>query len=181
MGRTILICLCLMCGGCKTFNIQRQIGQFIGSNIEFPVEMELFPNDNGFIDSIPKLVIYTDSEMCTLCNIKKISIDVDSLKGFNLPIEIIPIIAPQVDSIVNLHMILKYYMNRNPVFLDEECKFRKVNSLLPVSNRFHTFLLDKNNKVVLVGNPLASDAMWNLFRKTLDNMLAHDGVYVPDK
>ena len=106
MGRTILICLCLMCGGCKTFNIQRQIGQFIGSNIEFPVEMELFPNDNGFIDSIPKLVIYTDSEMCTLCNIKKISIDVDSLNGFNLPIEIIPIIAPQVDSIVNLHMIL---------------------------------------------------------------------------
>ncbi len=46
---------------------------------------------------------------------------------------------------------------------------------------FHTLLLDKDNRVVLVGNPLASDAMWTLFKSTLDNMLAHDGVYVPEK
>lgn len=42
-------------------------------------------------------------------------------------------------------------------------------------------LLDRNNRVVLVGNPLINDAMRALFKATLDNMLAHDGVYVPDE
>lgn len=42
--------------------------------------------------------------------------------------------------------------------------------------------MDKNDEIVLVGDPVASDAMWNLFKATLDNnMLAHDGVYVPDE
>ena len=46
---------------------------------------------------------------------------------------------------------------------------------------YHCFLMDKNDEIVLVGDPVASDAMWNLFKATLDNMLAHDGVYVPDE
>jgi len=41
-------------------------------------------------------------------------------------------------------------------------------------------LLDRNNRIVLIGNPLNGDAMWELFKSTLENMLAHDGEYVPE-
>ena len=46
--------------------------------------------------------------------------------------------------------------------------------------RFQSFLLDRNNRIVLIGNPLNGDAMWELFKSTLENMLAHDGEYVPE-
>ena len=61
-----------------------------------------------------------------------------------------------------------------PVIIDKYNDFRSINPSIPDDSRYHTFLLDRNNRVVLVGNPLSSDAMWSLFRKTLDNMLAND-------
>ena len=67
-----------------------------------------------------------------------------------------------------------------PVVIDKYNDFRSINHSIPADSRYHTFLLDRNNRVVLVGNPLASDAMWSLFRKTLDNMLANDGLYIPE-
>ena len=63
-------------------------------------------------------------------------------------------------------------------YIDKKNEFCSINSNILKSN-YSTFLVDKNNRVVLVGNPLSSDAMWSLFRKTLDNMLANDGLYVP--
>ena len=66
-----------------------------------------------------------------------------------------------------------------PVIIDKYNDFRSINPSIPDDSRYHTFLLDRNNRVVLVGNPPSSDAMWSLFRKTLDNMLDNDGLYVP--
>ena len=67
-----------------------------------------------------------------------------------------------------------------PVYVDKENLFQTSNPSIPDDSRYHTFLLDRNNRVVLVGNPLASNAMRSLFRKTLDNMLANDGLYIPE-
>ena len=67
-----------------------------------------------------------------------------------------------------------------PVVIDKYNDFRSINHSIPADSRYHTFLLDRNNRVVLVGNPLASNAMRSLFRKTLDNMLANDGLYIPE-
>ena len=64
--------------------------------------------------------------------------------------------------------------------LDRSNSIRRNNPFLKYHHRYQGFLLDKNDKIVLVGNPIGSDAMWSLFRKTLDNMLANDGLYIPE-
>ena len=75
---------------------------------------------------------------------------------------------------------IKVYRCHN-IILDSTNTFKKINPVIPLNNSsLHTFLLDKNNRIVLIGNPLNGDAMWNLFKSTLENMLAHDGEYVPE-
>lgn len=39
---------------------------------------------------------------------------------------------------------------------------------IPKDSKFHTFLLNKQNKIVYVGNPLASDKAWALFTEILE-------------
>lgn len=67
-----------------------------------------------------------------------------------------------------------------PVFIDRTNEFIRRNDPILADTRFQSFLLDRNNRIVLIGNPLNGDAMWNLFESTLENMLAHDGEYVPE-
>lgn len=67
------------------------------------------------------------------------------------------------------------------MLVDKNNEFIAKNNFIPDNAIYHCFLMDKNDEIVLVGDPVASDAMWNLFKATLDNMLAHDGIYVPDE
>lgn len=89
--------------------------------------------------------------------------------------------APDSLRIKDVIKLLKFSQVPYPVYIDEAEQFTQLNSFLPEDTRYHTFLLDRNDCIVLVGNPLGSDAMWALFRSTLDNMLAHDGLYVPEE
>lgn len=70
---------------------------------------------------------------------------------------------------------------KHQVLVDKNNEFIAKNNFIPDNAIYHCFLMDKNDEIVLVGDPVASDAMWNLFKATLDNMLAHDGIYVPDE
>lgn len=51
---------------------------------------------------------------------------------------------------------------------------------IPSDYRFHTFLLDKENRVVLVGSPIGNPKMWNLYKSTIARLAAHGGT-LPDK
>lgn len=68
-----------------------------------------------------------------------------------------------------------------PVYIDKKDEFPALNPNIPREPRFHTFLLDRSDRVILVGDPLSSEPMRALFKSTLDNMLAHGGKYVTDK
>jgi hypothetical protein len=63
-----------------------------------------------------------------------------------------------------------------PVFIDESGLFPKANPHIPADNRFHTFLLDKNGKVVLVGDPVNNPALWELYKTTITTLIENDGV-----
>lgn len=48
------------------------------------------------------------------------------------------------------------------IFIDKTGVFRKRNPVFPESNIMHVLLLDKNNHVVLVGNPLNNEKIEEL-------------------
>ena len=49
------------------------------------------------------------------------------------------------------------------VFYDIDGSFERLNPHLPKNERFHTFLLDEHNKVILVGSPVDNTRLKNLY------------------
>jgi hypothetical protein len=66
-----------------------------------------------------------------------------------------------------------------PVFIDEWGAFPTANPHIPTDSRFHTFLLDKNGKVVLVGDPVNNPPLWELYKSTITTLIKNDGVMPP--
>ena len=69
------------------------------------------------------------------------------------------------DSKAKKELKLKYLEKSIPqtIFVDSANIFMKVNPNMPSESMFHTFLLDENNKVILVGNPM--------FNKQIEDMM----------
>lgn len=59
-----------------------------------------------------------------------------------------------------------------PVFLDSGGLFLKRNPRIPSGEMYHTFLLDRQNRVVLVGNPIGNERLWELYKKEIKNIIS---------
>ena len=57
----------------------------------------------------------------------------------------------------------KHKSTPTTLFIDSVNVFMEANPNIPSESMFHTFLLDDNNKVILVGNPI--------FNKQIDDMM----------
>lgn len=67
------------------------------------------------------------------------------------------------------HYIKKYLPSWGvtyPIFLDKRDNFRKINDLYP-RKFFQTFLLNGNNQVILIGNPLLKDDLMTLYENKI--------------
>ena len=61
--------------------------------------------------------------------------------------------------------------------IDSSDIFIKKNPHIPLKGVYHTFLLDENNNVILIGNPINNKKINRLFQKLikdkLENMNSH--------
>ena len=62
--------------------------------------------------------------------------------------------------------ILKNIQFNYPIYIDEQDELNKLNKL-PTNQSFQCFLLDKDNKVVLLENPINNYKIWELYKKQL--------------
>lgn len=63
-----------------------------------------------------------------------------------------------------------------PALIDENGLFPAANPHIPADSRFHTFLLDKNGKVILIGDPVNNPPLWELYKSTITTLIENDGV-----
>jgi hypothetical protein len=71
--------------------------------------------------------------------------------------------------------VLLFYKFDYPVFIDETGSFSSTNPQIPANSRFHTFLLDKNGKVILAGDPVRSTQLWELYKKAITQLIENGG------
>lgn len=115
-----------------------------------------------------KLVVYKDSMSCTPCFIETLPQWENILNKYDSKkLSILFILSPTKTKENDLRLLLQFSDFKYPVILDFEKSFRSANLQIPENKLFHTFLLDKNNKVVLVGDPLNNIEINNLFKKRL--------------
>ena len=76
---------------------------------------------------------------------------------------------------MSLQEIRQKYINsglQHDIYIDTCGNFKKQNPCLPKEQMFHTMLLDKNDNVVFVGNPVLNKKVKSLFDKVLIEQLS---------
>ena len=173
--------------GCRgVHNRDTDLELVISSHIHLPLsEMEKFYN-NRLIDNqestLYKLVHYVDTKSCSICELKALYQWDDLLINNNLKkyVRVYCIIDMRTQNREDLINALNETYFSQDVYLDTLGVFLKHNDNIPSNQLYHTFFLDKNDNVVLVGNPLNNTYVEELLVKTVDNMNRNEGVYISD-
>lgn len=115
-----------------------------------------------------KYVSYIDSTECTNCHLSQIhkwNKLQDSLLRKGFPCEIVIIYAPKRTLLRELEK--SYHCNgfTRTIFFDLDNAFTSANPHLPKDYRLHTFLLDRDGKVALIGNPIANKSVSDILFK----------------
>ena len=58
---------------------------------------------------------------------------------------------------------------RHTVFFDADGAFERLNPQMPKKEEFHMFLLNGENKVVLIGNPTHNEKLNRLYLSAMKN------------
>ena len=121
-----------------------------------------------------KLVVYADSVGCTACAINHIdswSSFIDYAEQFNEQLRFYFIFSPVKRELQSTELMISNTMFDYPILLDTLNEFEKLNPHLPKNRVLHTFLLDENNNVILVGNPLHNKKIKEMFYRIVEDRL----------
>ena len=160
---------------CKENNKEKfalLVQEWQGKEIVFPQDMAFTRFVTESVDyRIPdaeyKVLVYVDSVGCTSCKLQlpkwqELIAHVDSATNGNIPF----IFVFQSKDDRELRYILKRDNFDRPVCIDRNNRFDELNQF-PQDITFQTFLLDKDNKVKVIGNPVHNLAVRDLYLKQI--------------
>lgn len=163
---------------CKENNKEKfalLVQEWQGKEIVFPQDMAFTRFVTESVDyRIPdaeyKVLVYVDSVGCTSCKLQlpkwqELIAHVDSATNGNIPF----IFVFQSKDDRELRYILKCDNFDRPVCIDRNNRFNSSNRF-PQDITFQTFLLDKDNKVKVIGNPVHNLAVRDLYLKQITGM-----------
>ncbi|MDL2278284.1 DUF1573 domain-containing protein [Parabacteroides sp. OttesenSCG-928-G07] len=154
--------------------IARLVTEWQGKEIIFPEGIVFMRYLTDTIDfQIPetdyKVLVYVDSFGCISCKLqldqwKSFIEEADSLTRGNIPF----LFFFHHDDYKKIGSLLKRDQFDLPVCIDLDDQLNKLNEF-PSDMTFQTFLLDKENRVVIIGNPVHNLAVRDLYLKQLTN------------
>ena len=160
---------------CKEYSqdhITQLVEEWQGKEVRFP-ENPVFTRQ--LVDTVNfripeaeyKVLVYVDSIGCTSCKLqlpkwKEFIAYVDSVSGGQVPF----LFFFQSKDNKELRYILKRDNFRLPVCVDSQSEFGKLNRF-PSEQMFQTFLLNKDNRVKVIGNPIHNLSVKELYLKEI--------------
>ena len=164
-----------MLASCQESNKEamlRLVNEWNGREIKFPSRSVFTVQgkdtvDFPFMDADYKVVTYVDSAGCTSCKLqlnrwKELVAEVDSLTDGAVPF----LFYFQTKDLKELRYLTRREGFTYPVCFDEKDELDGLNRF-PDEMMFQTFLLDKDNKVVAIGNPVLSPKVKELYLKVM--------------
>ena len=161
--------------GCNNDNratIARTIEQWQGRTVQMPKEaiFTIQTRDTVLVDMYApahKVLVYVDSTGCTSCRLqlhewKKFIAEVDSATGGHVPF--LFFLSPK--SVKEARFITRRDDFTYPICVDMQNRLDSLNRF-PEEEMFHTFLLDGENRVAVIGNPIHNRAVRELYMKIL--------------
>ncbi len=184
---TFTLCT-ISCHNNKREEIAHTVAQWQGRTVQMP-EGTVFTvqaRDTVAMDIYApthKVLVYVDSTGCTSCRLqlhewKKFIAEVDSAMNGSVPF--LFFLSPK--SVKEARYITRRDDFTYPICVDMQNRLDSLNHF-PEEEMFHTFLLDSDNRVAVIGNPIHNRSVRDLYMKTLTGQetkkSAHTAVEVP--
>ena len=146
----------------------RLVNEWNGKEIKFPSRSAFTVQGKDTVDfefghANYKVITYIDSVGCTSCKLqlprwKELMAEVDSLTGGSVPF----LFYFHPKDVKELRYLTRRDAFTHPVCFDKEDELNDLNHF-PSDMTFQTFLLDKDNKVVAIGNPVLNPKIKDLY------------------
>jgi len=174
--RTFII-IAFLCCACNNSGhkkmLANELRMFRETAISFPNDLLAKRYDGQALDSslwdCPlKMVVYVNREGCESCKMMSLlpvyqfALEHKHFKKFGM----VMILSPS--HIESSEKFLAPFRFHYTVFYDLDGSFERLNPHLPKDERFHTFLLDENNMVIVVGNPVHNPKLKKLYLAALN-------------
>jgi len=167
----MLLFLC-SCKDVREQSIRQVVAEWTGKEIQFPegTPCQSLGQDTVCIDfsnQTYKILLYVDSVGCISCRLrltewKRIIAEADTL--FAGEVDFLFFFQPKKRDERELQYMFRNNGFRHPVFIDTKNEINKLNKF-PSQTEYQCFLLDIDNKVVLIGNPSLNTGIWQLFKR----------------
>lgn len=174
-GIGLSVCLSFVaCRSAQTREAEKIVKEWVGKTIVFPDDVSCYSIDKERSGDCPspaaekyKVLLYTDSLGCLSCKLgllewQDVMEEADSLFPGRLDF----LFYFQPKSKKELMVLLKREEFHCPVFIDTKNSIDALNQF-PDNASYQCFLLDAENRVVLVGNPSRNSAIWELYKKQI--------------
>ena len=171
---TLIMCVWVL-ASCQESNKEamlRLVNEWNGKEIKFPAHSVFTIQGKDTVDfpykgADYKVVTYVDSAGCTSCKLqlnrwKDLVTEVDSLTDGAVPF----LFYFQTKDLKELRYLTRREGFTYPVCFDEKDELDALNRF-PDEMMFQTFLLDKENKVVAIGNPVHNPKVKELYLKVM--------------
>jgi hypothetical protein len=162
------------CKDKKVVEAEKIVKEWIGKTIVFPENFQcnVLGHDTvqDICNSLHKeynILLYVDSTGCSSCRLKlpewkQLIAESDSL--FQGQIGFLLFFQPKNKKEINF--LLKGNNFRYPVFIDMSMNIDHLNHF-PKQQLYQCFLLDKDNQVMMIGNPVFSPKIWELYKEMI--------------
>ena len=154
------------------------IKEWTGKEIRFPENVPCYISGK---DTLPelcsenfrkefKILLYVDSAGCSGCRLKlfewkQLIEEADSL--FKGQVGFLLFFQPK--NVKEMEYLFLRDSFNYPVFMDTKGEINSLNRF-PQAVQYQCFLLDENNKVLMIGNPVFNSQIWSLYKKHIEKI-----------
>ena len=181
MKKCLLVILIVLLGlfSCKKdarrIEAELIVKEWVGKEIRFPDNVPCYVSgrdtlpklcDEGFQKEF-KILLYVDSTGCSSCRLNllewgQLMKEADSL--FQEKVGFLLFFQPKNMNEMKFLFIRDWF--DYPVFMDINGAINQLNRF-PQSMKYQCFLLDKNNRVLMIGNPVLNLKIWELYKEQI--------------
>lgn len=110
-----------------------------------------------------KMIVYINKNGCTNCKLRSLLpiylFTLKTMKSQHFGVVVI-LNTPNIEATKGILMNLRF---KYTVFFDTNNSFEQLNPQLPNDELFHTFLINSENKPILIGSPTHNEKLNNLY------------------
>lgn len=175
----IVVSIILIFFSCGKPDNYSEISKLICQHINIP-ENKLDRHNcsyyNDTLSSIKEytLLMYFEGITCASCELKELSDIENNNRHDELwnSLRKLYVFNVNPESANNLYVNICRQRIENDVFFDTCGIFRSTNPIIPDSKMFHTFVLDRENNVALVGNPFKNQKLKELLSRIVKEKMS---------